>query len=111
GGLAGISDAASRRPAGRERHLTQPRILLGGEGVLVRVRTYLFPGVLRGLRDLGSQPPLRNRPRRSRSSPGVVVGLILARPARPPRRPAAAPGGAVGRPAAAARPRSTARRP
>ena len=37
----------------------------------MRVRTYGFPGVLRGLRDLGSRPPRRIQPRRSLSSPWV----------------------------------------
>jgi hypothetical protein len=44
---------------------------LSGEGVLVRVRTYGFPGVLRGLPGprLATIPTIQ--PRRSLSSPGM----------------------------------------
>ena len=59
---------------------------LSGEGVLVRVRTYGFPGVLRGLPGprLATIPTIQ--PRRSLSSPGMFCcpfSVAVGRPSSP----------------------------
>ena len=58
------------------RHATQFQLGSESEGVELLlsavIRTYGFSGVLRGLRNLGSQPPLRTGHVEAVSSPGLV---------------------------------------
>src|SRR3954454_17542490 len=58
--------------------------MLRAEPELVRVRTYGFPGVLRGLRDLDSQLAPRSRPRRSLASPCMYDAQFSLPTAPPP---------------------------
>ena len=53
---------------------------------LVRVRTYLFPGVLRGLPGPRLATTPTNRPRRSLSSPGVMCVRLIVEAAGMNRR-------------------------
>jgi hypothetical protein len=68
-----LSDPGALRRRRAKAETSRLSYRLSGEGVLVRVRTYVFPGVLRGRPGPRLATTLTNRPRRSLSSPRVFL--------------------------------------